>query len=80
MSRHRRANASDDLYFTTEIYRRKKHSMRLESFAWALKTCPPYMAEQYRIIDCQMNTEHLVNMGAIDIQREQFERLLQLNN
>jgi leucyl/phenylalanyl-tRNA--protein transferase len=30
----------------------------------------------YQLIDCQMNTDHLVNMGAIDIQREEFESLL----
>ncbi len=30
----------------------------------------------YQLIDCQMNTDHLVNMGAIDIQREEFEKLL----
>ena len=33
-------------------------------------------SEQYRVIDCQMNTEHLINMGAEDIGREQFEQLL----
>ena len=31
---------------------------------------------QYHAIDCQMNTEHLVNMGAVDIDRGQFEQLL----
>ncbi len=30
----------------------------------------------YRLIDCQMNTEHLINMGAQDIDRNQFEHLL----
>lgn len=30
----------------------------------------------YRLIDCQMNTQHLVTMGAEDIDREEFENLL----
>lgn len=30
----------------------------------------------YRMIDCQMNTTHLINMGAEDIEREKFEHLL----
>ena len=34
----------------------------------------------YRMIDCQMNTEHLVNMGAEDIDREHFEQLLKKYN
>ncbi|MCK4707196.1 MAG: leucyl/phenylalanyl-tRNA--protein transferase [Gammaproteobacteria bacterium] len=33
-------------------------------------------SNQYRLIDCQMNTQHLINMGAQDIEREQFEQLL----
>ena len=31
---------------------------------------------KYQLIDCQMNTEHLINMGAEDIERECFEQLL----
>lgn len=30
----------------------------------------------YHLIDCQMNTEHMIKMGAQDIEREQFEQLL----
>ena len=44
----------------------------------ASKCCLKALVESglYRLIDCQMNTEHLINMGAEDIQREQFEQLL----
>lgn len=33
-------------------------------------------SDKYRLIDCQMNTHHMMQMGAEEIQREQFERLL----
>jgi leucyl/phenylalanyl-tRNA--protein transferase len=33
-------------------------------------------SERYRLIDCQMRTPHMVQMGAQDLQREHFESLL----
>ena len=44
----------------------------------ASKCCLHALVEsgQYRLIDCQMNTQHLVSMGARDIEREEFERLI----
>ena len=44
----------------------------------ASKCCLKALVEsrQYQLIDCQMNTEHMINMGATDITREQFEKLL----
>jgi len=33
-------------------------------------------SQQYQFIDCQMNTEHMIRMGAKEISREQFESLL----
>ncbi len=44
----------------------------------ASKCCLKALVESglYRIIDCQMNTRHLVNMGAVDITRAEFETLL----
>ena len=34
-------------------------------------------SNRYRVIDCQMNTPHLVSLGAQDIPRKEFESLLQ---
>jgi len=44
----------------------------------ASKCCLKALVESgaYQLIDCQMNTEHLINMGAIDIERDEFEQLL----
>jgi len=44
----------------------------------ASKCCLKSLVEssRYQLIDCQMNTQHLVNMGAKDITRDQFEQLL----
>lgn len=44
----------------------------------ASKCCLKALAESqlYRLIDCQMNTQHLINMGAQDIDREKFEHLI----
>ena len=33
-------------------------------------------SDKYRLIDCQMKTQHIMQMGAEELQREQFERLL----
>ncbi len=48
----------------------------------ASKCCLKSLVESriYQVIDCQMNTEHLSNMGAIEIEREQFELLLSKYN
>jgi leucyl/phenylalanyl-tRNA--protein transferase len=45
---------------------------------YASKCCLKALIDsaQYRMIDCQMNTEHMMKMGAEDISREQFGRLL----
>lgn len=45
---------------------------------YASKCCLKTLVDsgQYRLIDCQMNTEHMVRLGATDIQRDQFEQLL----
>ena len=44
----------------------------------ASKCCLKALVESgaYQLIDCQMNTDHLINMGANDIQRDEFEQLL----
>ena len=41
----------------------------------ASKLCLKYLAEcgDYEMIDCQMATEHLMSLGAIEIEREDFE-------
>lgn len=33
-------------------------------------------SDRYRLIDCQMNTQHMIQMGAEDLEREMFEQLL----
>lgn len=33
-------------------------------------------SQQFDLIDCQMNTQHLLSLGACDISRHQFEQLL----
>ena len=45
----------------------------------ASKCCLKAMVDSgnYAMIDCQMRTEHMVSLGARDISRQQFERLLQ---
>ena len=45
----------------------------------ASKCCLKALVESgdYAVIDCQMRTEHMVSLGARDISRQQFERLLQ---
>ena len=44
----------------------------------ASKLCLKYLAEcgDYEIIDCQMATEHLMSLGAIEIERRDFEAFL----
>src|SRR5690606_38895882 len=32
--------------------------------------------KQYRLIDCQLHTDHLSSMGAVEIPREDFIRIL----
>jgi leucyl/phenylalanyl-tRNA--protein transferase len=45
---------------------------------YASRVCLKALVEcaDFRLIDCQMNTEHLVRLGAVDIAREEFEALL----
>jgi leucyl/phenylalanyl-tRNA--protein transferase len=45
---------------------------------YASRCCLVALAQsgQYRMIDCQMKTTHLMNMGAEEITRERFEALL----
>lgn len=33
-------------------------------------------SHDYKLIDCQMSTEHLINMGAEEVSRDQFEKML----
>ena len=42
------------------------------------KLCLKYLLESgnYELIDCQLPTEHLATMGATEIDRKEFERLL----
>lgn len=44
----------------------------------ASKLCLKYLAEcgEYDMIDCQMPTDHLKSLGAIDIERDEFESKL----
>ena len=44
----------------------------------ASKLCLKYLAEggDYELIDCQMATEHLMSLGAVEIDREDFEACL----
>ena len=44
----------------------------------ASKLCLKYLAEcgDYELIDCQLPTEHLKSLGAIDIERNEFETAL----
>ena len=44
----------------------------------ASKLCLKYLAEceDYELIDCQMATEHLMSLGAIEIDRKDFEACL----
>jgi len=44
----------------------------------ASKLCLKYLAEcgDYELIDCQLPTEHLKSLGAIDIERSEFETAL----
>ncbi len=45
----------------------------------ASKCCLKHLVDSgvYSLIDCQMKTDHMVRMGAREISRQQFERLLQ---
>ena len=45
---------------------------------YASRCCLKHLVEHsgYRLIDCQMNTEHLAKLGARDIDRKEFETLL----
>jgi len=42
------------------------------------KLCLKYLVEsgQHELIDCQLPTDHLAKLGAVDIDRDEFERLL----
>ena len=42
------------------------------------KLCLKYLAElgDYKLIDCQLATAHLASIGATEISRDEFERLL----
>ena len=44
----------------------------------ASKLCLKYLVESgdYELIDCQLATAHLTSMGATEINRDEFERLL----
>jgi len=44
----------------------------------ASKLCLKYLCEcgDYEVIDCQMATEHLMSLGAVEIDREEFEGYL----
>jgi leucyl/phenylalanyl-tRNA--protein transferase len=44
----------------------------------ASKLCLKYLVDSgdYEMIDCQLPTEHLQSLGAIDISREEFEAAL----
>jgi len=44
----------------------------------ASKLCLKYLVDSgdYEMIDCQLPTEHLLSLGAIDIDREEFESAL----
>ena len=35
-------------------------------------------SQEYRLIDCQMTTEHLISLGAREISGQEFQRLLKL--
>lgn len=45
---------------------------------YASRCCLKYLVDHssFRLIDCQMNTEHLAKLGARDIDRYEFETLL----
>jgi leucyl/phenylalanyl-tRNA--protein transferase len=36
-----------------------------------------YRKQAYKIIDCQVYTRHLESLGAEEISREEFQRILQ---
>jgi leucyl/phenylalanyl-tRNA--protein transferase len=42
------------------------------------KLCLKYLVESgdYELIDCQLPTDHLALLGAVEIDRDEFERLL----
>ncbi|MFT5665750.1 MAG: leucyl/phenylalanyl-tRNA--protein transferase [Gammaproteobacteria bacterium] len=44
----------------------------------ASKLCLNYLIEsqEYKLIDCQMATQHLMSLGAIEVERDQFESML----
>ncbi len=45
---------------------------------YASRVCLKNLVESHRyaMIDCQMSTEHLLRLGAVDLPREEFESLL----
>lgn len=42
-----------------------------------IKLAEELMAKEYRIIDCQLHTDHLESMGAQEISRQEFLKFLQ---
>lgn len=57
------------VFFGESMFRRENY---------ASKYCLKALVEcgKYRLIDCQMKTDHLMSMGAQEISRENFESLL----
>jgi leucyl/phenylalanyl-tRNA---protein transferase len=63
--------ALGEVFFGESMFRRADYASRY---------CLMAVVEsgKYRMIDCQMKTDHLMNMGAEEISRNQFESLLSL--
>lgn len=61
--------AIGQVFFGESMFSRADHASRC-----CLKALVDSAA--FRMIDCQMHTEHLASMGAIDMSRQRFESLL----
>ncbi len=61
--------ALGEVFFGESMFRRANYASR-----YCLKTLVE--CGKYRMIDCQMKTDHLINLGAKEISRLDFESLL----
>lgn len=62
-------------YFGESMFSRRSNASKYGFIALTLAL----EAQGFKMIDCQVHSDHLASLGAIDISREEFERNLANN-
>ena len=62
-----------EVFFGESMFSREKDASKVALVA----LCRQLSQWKYRLLDCQVSNPHLVSMGAIEISREEFNKLLE---